>query len=204
MLLFFIYSILISFFLVSYLFNPKTKTKFFIFSSFFLILTLGLMYFNSTKIDYFNYEKTLAKELLKSEELNTQKLIIFLEMKLKRKPMDLEGWLILIRTYIQAGYFQKAEKSYDDLLLQFPKNEELRIEVALFKKGINDINEGIKELEIVKKINPDNIKNLILLAEFYFEKKNFKKVNEIITLIKKNPNSKESTISILEEKMLLN
>ena len=82
----------------------------------------------------FNYQEILEKELKNSKDIDPQKLIIFLEGKLKKNPQDPEGWMILARTCLLAGYLQKADLYYSKAIKIFPNDKKIIEEYKLFKK----------------------------------------------------------------------
>ena len=105
---------------------PKvSKKKFFIT---FLSITFSalLIYFFKGSKEAFLFENLVNKEINKItnnpeslKEINPQKIIFFLETKLKENPMDLEGWKLLARTCLMTGHIQKAEVHYTKALKYF-------------------------------------------------------------------------------------
>ena len=134
-MIFFFYFLLffISFVFTTYIFGFKNYKIFLI--SFILITSscLGL-YFLKGSPKIFNYQEILEKELKNSKDIDPQKLIIFLEGKLKKNPQDPEGWMILARTCLLAGYLQKADLYYSKAIKIFPNDKKIIEEYKLFKK----------------------------------------------------------------------
>jgi len=101
------------------------------------------------------------------KNISPQVLIIFLEKKLKNEPNDLQGWLILSRTCVLSGHYQKADKYYKNALELFPKNENILLEIALLKKKTNQTESAEKYLSRLKNLYPLNIKARELLIEIF-------------------------------------
>ena len=70
-------------------------------------------------------------------------MITFLENKLNEDPNDIEGWLILARTSVISGYFQK-ETHYKSALKYFPDNENALLEYSILKKNTNQTESAMK------------------------------------------------------------
>lgn len=170
--LFFIFLLIIIFIFYSwYLFNPKKELKkffFFLIFSFFLCIPI---YFLKGKLSVFYYDVILEKELLSSEKIDPQKLIVFLERNLNMHSPSLDDILLLTRSYVANGYIQKANALYIKCLKLFPDNESLILEVAVFKKKNDEYDEAIKLFERVLLINPKNINNISLYLESIYELK---------------------------------
>ena len=122
------------------------------------------------------------------KNISPQVLIIFLEKKLKKEPNDLQGWLILSRTCVLSGHYQKADKYYKNALELFPKNENILLEIALLKKKTNQTESAEKYLNRLKILHPSNIKARELLIEIftnnYMQMKAIKEYKEL-AIIKK-------------------
>lgn len=152
-----------------YLFNPKKKLKKFFFFSFILLIIPFSIYLTKGNLKIFYYDKILKEELLSSEELDPKKLIIFLERNLDHNSEKLEDFLILARSYVFNGYIQKANSLYLKCLKLFPDNEQLMLEVALFKKKNNDTSFAIELFDDIYELNPKNLNNISNYIETIFE-----------------------------------
>ena len=191
---------LIIFFLIIFLFsiflyNPKvSKKKFFIT---FLSITFSalLIYFFKGNKEAFLFENLVKKEINKITnnpeslmEINPQKIIFFLESKLRENPMDLEGWKLLARTCLMTGHTQKAEVHYTKALKYFPSNESLIYEYAVLKKNTDQL---LGALKLLKKVDIKKTKNRELIY-FYFnllkETKNSQILNKKIVELENNKN----------------
>ena len=181
-IIFSILFIIVSLFFSIYLFNPKKKLKKFFFFFFILLIIPFSIYLAKGNLKIFDYDKILKEELLSSEELDPKKLIIFLERNLDHNSEKLEDFLILARSYVFNGYIQKANSLYLKCLKLFPDNEQLMLEVALFKKKNNDTSFAIKLFEDIYELNPKNLNNISNYIETIFEingkKSAIKKVKE--------------------------
>ena len=91
--------------------------------------------------------KESIKDPNKFLDIDPKKIIFFLENKLKEKPNDLEGWLLLARTCFISGHFQKAGLYYKNALKYFPENETILYELAMLKKNTNKLMSALSILE---------------------------------------------------------
>ena len=128
---------------LSVLYLNKFQRKTLGFFLVFLLITIPsiIIYFSKGNFESFFFEEKINKivrEVINDPEnfknISPQVLIIFLEKKLKKEPNDLQGWLILSRTCVLSGHYQKADKYYENALELFPKNESILLEIALLKK----------------------------------------------------------------------
>ena len=93
----------------------------------------------------------------KIDELDPNRLILYLENKLNKNPKDLQGWLILARTCRLSGYLQKADLYFKKGLEFFPYDEILLLEYSLLKKNTNQFKSALEILSKLKAISPTNI-----------------------------------------------
>ena len=161
---------------LSVLYLNKFKRKTFGFFLVFLLITIPttIIYLFKGNLETFFFEEKINKvvqEGIKDPEnfksISPQVLIIFLEKKLKKEPNDLQGWLILSRTCVLSGNYQKADKYYKNALELFPKNENILLEIALLKKKTNQTESAEKYLSRLKNLYPSNIKARELLIEIF-------------------------------------
>ncbi len=164
--------------ILSVLYLNKFKRKTLRFFLVFLLITIPttIIYLSKGNIETFFFEEKINKivqEAINDPEnfknINPQVLIIFLEKKLKKEPNDLQGWLILSRTCVLSGHYQKADKYYKNALELFPKNENILLEIALLKKKTNQTDSAEKYLNRLKILYPLNIKARELLIEIFSE-----------------------------------
>ena len=192
-------NLILSFIIItlSVLYLNKFRRKTFGFFLVFLIITIPttIIYLSKGNLETFFFEDKINKvvqEGIKDPEnfksISPQVLIIFLEKKLKKEPNDLQGWLILSRTCVLSGHYQKADKYYKNALELFPKNENILLEIALLKKKTNQTQSAEKYLIRLKNLYPSNIKARELLIEIftnnYMQMKAIKEYKEL-TIIKK-------------------
>ena len=126
---------------VSYLNKFKRKTLGFLLVFILITIPTTIIYLSKGNLETFFFEEKINKIIQEGindpenfKNISPQVLIIFLEKKLKKEPNDLQGWLILSRTCVLSGHYQKADKYYKNALELFPKNENILLEIALLKK----------------------------------------------------------------------
>ena len=78
-----------------------------------------------------------------------------------------------------------------------PENIQLLSEYAFFKRNNNDLTKSLEISEKVREIDPNNIENLIFLAQLYFDTDNEEKFKELIDNLK-SKNIKPNIIKELE------
>ncbi len=124
------------------------------------------------------------------EKISPQLLITFLEKKLQKDSQDLEGWLILSRTCVISGHYQKADKYYQTALKLFPTNENLLLEISLLKKNTNQTKSAENYLNKLKNLYPGNVKAREILIEIFMDNslssKAFKELKELLILKKED------------------
>lgn len=192
--------ILICFFFSGYLFNPMKQLK--RFSLFFFLLSIFslFVYFTKGKLSIFNYDRILKEDLLTSETVDPKKLIIFLERNLDYNSDKLDDFLILARSYVFNGYIQKANSLYLKCLEIFPNNEELMLEVAIFKRQNNEDKFAISLFERVYELNPQNINNISNYLESILQIEGKSAVIEKIKQFEKDGHLEKKFINkVLEE-----
>jgi len=191
-LIIFLLILLCTFYLIK---NKQDKKKF---SFIFLFLTIPTFstYLFKGSVESFFFEDNLNKKIKnlfeepeKLNEIQPELVIIYLEKKLKKKPEDIEGWMILTRTCVLSGYYQKADLHYKEGLKNFPYNENLLLEYSILQKNTNQTKSAIKNLIVLKKKFPANVKARELIVDLFIrnsEPLNAKReINELIEL-KKN------------------
>lgn len=157
--------------------NTSKKKKSKNFYIFFLIsIPTILIYMTKGNIQTFTYEQELNRyiESLTSnpdgiEEIDPQLMISFLEKKLKKEPRDINGWLILTRTCVISGYYQKADMHYKSALKNFPENENLLLEYSILKKNTKQTKSALNYLIKLKNFYPNNLKARELIIDILFE-----------------------------------
>ncbi len=209
------YFLIITFFIIFiisvYLMNPKNeKKKFF----FFLVLISSLSfttYFFIGNINSFFFEMEIENEiqyLIKNPEqlsqTNPQKIIFYLESKLRDNPNDLEGWKLLARTCLITGYNQKAELHYTNALKHFPSNDSILFEYAVLKKNTNQINSALKLLNKVDILKTKNINLISLFFDLLVTTKNSDILSKKMHSFLKNENFNLKIKHKIESKYKLN
>ena len=164
-LIIFLVCLIISFNIV----GTKKNLKLCIFFFLPIFFLCSLTYYLKGSKDFFSFEQKLKDDLKTEKELDPEKLILFLESQLKKNPKDLEGWKILARTCLFAGYIQKANLYYNKAINFFPKDLSLIKEYAFFKRENKELEKAIELAEKIKKIDNKDIENLTFLIELFIE-----------------------------------
>ena len=141
---------------------PSTKSRIILFT--FLITVTPVFYMLKGSFESFTFNEEnnkIIEDIVVSEEkideLDPNRLILYLENKLNKNPKDLQGWLILARTCSLSGYLQKADLYFKKGLEFFPYDEILLLEYSLLKKNINQFKSALEILSKLKAISPTNI-----------------------------------------------
>ena len=132
---------------------------------------------------------------------NQKKIIFFLENKLKNKPNDFEGWMLLARTCFISGHFQKADLYYNKALKYFfPRNEVILYELHYSEKNTNQFLSALSILEEIYNINPMNLNSIELNLEILKIIKNEKLLNAKIERLKKDNLLKRKELNLILKK----
>lgn len=97
--------------------------------------------------------------------------------RLRDQPDDLEGWIMLGRTYAIMQRFNEAKIAYERVIALSPESPELLVDYADIVAMTNDGSLLGKPMELVNKalsLDPRNPKALALAGTAAFEQKNFK------------------------------
>ncbi len=147
---------------ISYYLMPNIKNRLILFTSLIILTPIGYILKGSFESFTFNKENNkiiediiISKENI--DELDPNRLILYLESKLNKNPKDLQGWLILARTCSLSGYLQKADLYFKKGLNFFPYDEDLLFEYSLLKKNTNQFKSALEILSKLKVISPTNI-----------------------------------------------
>ena len=157
-----------------YLNQYKKKTFGFFLIFLLTVIPTTIIYLFKGNLETFSFEEkinNIVQEGINNPEkfknISPEVLITFLEKKLEKEPNDLQGWLILSRTCVLSGHYQKADKYYQIALELFPNNENILLEIALLKKNTNQTESAEKYLNKLKNVYPSNIKARELLIEIF-------------------------------------
>ena len=167
--------LIITFFIILiisvYLLNPKNEKKKFFFLLSFIFSFSFTTYFFVGNINSFFFENEIEDEieyLIKNpdqlSQTDPQKIIFYLESKLRDNPNDLEGWQLLARTCLITGHTQKAELHYTNALRYFPLNDSILFEYAVLKKNTNQIKSALK---LLNKVDLSTTKSINLISFFF-------------------------------------
>ncbi len=109
-------------------------------------------------------------------DLEISSMVDNLVARLEKRPDDLEGWLMLGRTYSIMGRFTEASEVYAKLLTLFPDSPEVLVNYADVFAMTQDGSLTGKPIELINKalsIEPKNPKALALAGTAKFEEGNF-------------------------------
>ncbi len=116
-----------------------------------------------------------ASHALKPEQVST--MIDQLAQRLKSKPDDPEGWMMLARSYVVIGNHAQAVTAFKQAALQRPDDADLLADYAdALAMANNRALDGEPEslVERALQIDPKNPKALALAGTIAFDKKNYK------------------------------
>lgn len=147
---------------ISYYLMPSIKNRLILFTCLIILTPIGYILKGSFESFTFNEENNkIIEDIIISkenvDELDPNRLILYLESKLNKNPKDLQGWLILARTCSLSGYLQKADLYFKKGLNFFPYDEDLLFEYSLLKKNTNQFKSALEILSKLKVISPTNI-----------------------------------------------
>lgn len=147
---------------ISYYLMQSIKNRLILFTSLIILTPIGYILKGSFESFTFNEENNkIIEDIIISkenvDELDPNRLILYLESKLNKNPKDLQGWLILARTCSLSGYLQKADLYFKKGLNFFPYDEDLLFEYSLLKKNTNQFKSALEILSKLKVISPTNI-----------------------------------------------
>ena len=170
-----------------------------------------LIYFFKGNKEAFFFENLVSVEINKIinnpenlEEINPQKIIFFLESKLRENPIDLEGWKLLARTCLMTGHVQKAEVHYTKALKYFPLNESLIYEYAVLKKNTDQLNGALKLLKKVDVKKTEDKELIYFYLNLLKETANREGLNKKISELENNKNIDSSEKKNIYKKLKLN
>ena len=176
-----------------------------------IVTPTTLIYFKKGNIESYSFKDKVNQIIEdgssnpeKFKEISPEILVLYLEEKLKKKPNDLQGWLILARTCVLGGYYQKADKYYKNALKNFPLNEDILLEYAILKKNSNQTKSAKDYLYKLKSLSPNNLKAREVLIEILINNllhnEAKKELNQLFDL----KNNDEEYIKKIKKKFELN
>lgn len=180
---------------IFFLFKFSLKKRSFLFYFAYIFISSGVLYFLKGDLDTFSYDYKLNKEVQEMlddpenfSNIEPKKIIYFLENKLKKKPDDLEGWMLLARTCFLSGYIQKADLYYKKAIRYFPDNVGVLYELALLRKKTNQLISASDILEKIYNIDPIHLSSIKLHLDILKSLKNKRNLSEKIKKLKNNNN----------------
>ena len=121
-------------------------------------------------------DRTSTSEDIGHQDLEISSIVNNLVARLESQPDDLEGWLMLGRTYSILGRFKEASEVYVKLLALSPDSTEALVSYADVFAMTQDGSLMGKPIELINKalrINPKNPKALALAGTAKFEQGKF-------------------------------
>jgi cytochrome c-type biogenesis protein CcmH len=100
-----------------------------------------------------------------------------LTARLKEQPNDMEGWLMLGRTYGMMGRFNEAKEAYEKVVALAPDNAEVITDYADIVAMTNNGSLMGEPLELINRalrLDPQNPKALALAGTAEFERRRYK------------------------------
>ncbi|MDN5751672.1 MAG: c-type cytochrome biogenesis protein CcmI [Nitrosospira sp.] len=129
-----------------------------------------------------------------------------LAARLKDQPDDIEGWIMLGRTYAMMQRFNEARVAYEKALALAPENAALITDYADIVAMTNNGSLMGKPLELINKalqLDPENPKALALAGTAEFEQKRFKQAaaywEQLLVLIPAESELAQSVSSSIAE-----
>jgi len=133
-------------------------------------------------------------------------MVANLVARLEKQPDDLEGWLMLGRTYSIMGRFEEASEVYAKLLARSPDSPEALVNYADVFAMTQDGSLAGKPIELINKalrIEPKNAKALALAGTAKFEQGNFKQAavywEELLAIIPADSRLAQSVSGSIEK-----
>lgn len=165
-------TIIIVIFLISVYLTEGKKNRIITFS--FLFSGASIIYFfkgHSESFLFYEKNEIIVEDIVNSndglENLDPNRLIIYLEEKLKKNPKDREGWLVLARACSISGYLQKADLYFKKGLKEFPLDKNLLFEYAILKKNTDQFKSSLKLLTKLKFRYPNDLKSRELIIDIF-------------------------------------
>jgi len=161
----------------------------------YILISSGVLYFLKGNLDTFSYDNKLNKEVKqmlsdpeKFSNIEPKKIIYYLENKLRKRPDDIDGWMLLARTCFLSGHIQKADLYYNKAIKYFPNNVSVLYELAMLRKNTNQFPGASDILEKIYKINPVHLSSIKLHLNILKSLKNKENLSEKIKKLKNNKN----------------
>ena len=178
---------------IFFLFKFSVKKWSFVFYLTYILISSGVLYFLKGNLDTFSYDNKLNKEVKqmlsdpeKFSNIEPKKIIYYLENKLRKRPDDIDGWMLLARTCFLSGHIQKADLYYNKAIKYFPNNVSVLYELAMLRKNTNQLLSASDVLEKIYKINSMHLSSIKLHLNILKSLKNKEKLSEKIRKLKNN------------------
>jgi cytochrome c-type biogenesis protein CcmH len=182
-------AVLLSLISVVFIFFPflkrGRKSSYYVFVGFVALLAFLLplfIYLNIGNFEAIAESQNSVKPAMghgdaKAGNLNLEGMTLQLEKKLEANPDNLDGWVLLAKTYCEIQDYPKALTAFKMAAKLAPKDANLLADYAdilvLTKGGVFDANsEGLIDRALLS--NPSQAKALLLKATILFDRKDYK------------------------------
>ena len=135
-----------------------------------------------------------AAEAAQQQAASIQEMLPQLEARLAENPDDVQGWLLLARTYMNIGEYEKAEQTLQRLNQTDNTNPELIIMLAEAAALQNQGDLTGKPQELIRQaldLDPTNQRGNLLLALSHQQAGQHAKAIEILESLRSNPSISE-------------
>jgi len=124
-----------------------------------------------TKVDPIRHSKKLLSRALKSmEDKDFHKAIVTLKYVMHLNPQLRDAYYYMGLSYYSIGSVADALSSFRLYAKYFPEHLETRIKLAEMSYISGDYDYFFENVEILKKLDPDNFKIVELLGDYYYGK----------------------------------
>ncbi len=140
-------------------------------------LAAVLLYLQLGTLEGLNVTQRAAGDLSSMTAERFQEMTERLSARMREKPDDAEGWMMLGRAYRALERFDEATGAFRKAVALKPNNAELLADLAealALKNGRTLAGEPTKLLDRALKLDPDNDKMLALSGSAAFERKDYK------------------------------
>jgi len=140
-------------------------------------IVAGLLYAKLGAPDAFSPLATATQEQHQLSGAQIEELTTKLAARLEKEPDNVDGWVMLARTYYQQRRFPEAVKAYEKLTALLPGEADLYADYADALAMAQGRRLDGKPMELVKKaleLDPNQWKALAMAGTYAFERKDYK------------------------------
>jgi|GEM_PF-19128 len=145
----------------------------------FVPLLAGGIYYAIGSVDGLDPSKTAAvvEESHSAETAQIEGMVAKLAQRLEEQPNDVNGWVMLARSYGYMERFKESSVAYERALALMPKDAQLMVDYAdtlAMANGRNLSGEPEKLILKALKLDPKNLKALAMAGTIAFDKQDYK------------------------------